>query len=270
MMPNFFRFLMSAVTDPKIALSYATRMSDAARAHGFACTIAESPRSSVAVDREPSQNPLKEYFKNNVAGPGIWKWEHYFDAYERHFSKFRGTNITVLEIGIYSGGSLPMWRQYFGEQSKIVGVDIEEACRTYEGDRISIQIGDQENRDFWSGFRKQHPEIHVLIDDGGHTPEQQMVTLEEMLPYMPTGSVYVCEDIHGATNRFSTFASSLVNNLNATESKTEDQSGFYTGEFQRTIHSLHFYPFLCVIEKQVVPIQKLEAPRQGTVWQPFL
>ena len=65
-------------------------------------------------------------------------------------------------------------------------------------------------------FRDQVPEIQILIDDCDHTPEQQMVTLEEMLPYMPCGSIYVCEDIHGLANEFMAFAVGLVNQLNAT------------------------------------------------------
>jgi len=61
-------------------------------------------------------------------------------------------------------------------------VDIEEACRVYENDWTSISIGDQADRGFWKRFKQEHPRIDVLIDDGGHQPEQQLATLEEMLP----------------------------------------------------------------------------------------
>src|SRR5215467_12872779 len=124
-------------------------------------------------------NPLASYFLSHKEGPGIWKWMHYFDIYDRHFSKFVGREVHVLEIGIYSGGSLPMWREYFGEQSHIYGVDIEEACRAYEGERIKIMIDDQADRMFWAEFKKSVPVIDILIDDGGHLAEQQLVTLEE-------------------------------------------------------------------------------------------
>src|SRR6516225_2502285 len=132
-------------------------------------------------------NPLAEYFDSIHEGPGIWKWRHYFEIYHRHLSRFVGTPVTLVEIGIYSGGSLPMWRNYFGSQSHIVGVDIEPACTKYEAEGISVVIGDQADRSFWRAFRQEFPSVDVLIDDGGHAPEQQMVTLEEMLPHIRPG-----------------------------------------------------------------------------------
>src|SRR5579863_4803659 len=46
-------------------------------------------------------NPLRSFFENHKEGRGIWKWRHYFDVYERHFSRFRGREVHVPEIGIY-------------------------------------------------------------------------------------------------------------------------------------------------------------------------
>ncbi len=217
---------------------------------------------------DSSINPLWEYFSQYRQGPGIWKWTHYFEAYHRHFERFRGQQVNLLEIGIYSGGSLPMWLSYFGDNCKVFGVDIEEVCKSYETDRIKVYIGDQEDREFWKRFREEAPEIHILIDDGGHTPEQQMTTLEEMLPYMPPGSVYMCEDIHGNSNSFAAFATALVHRLNAINS--DGQPGVAASQLQQSLHSIHFYPYLCVIEKHRLPPQKLIAPKHGTEWQPFL
>jgi hypothetical protein len=59
-------------------------------------------------------NPLRRFFEAHKRGHGIWKWNHYFEIYHRHFSKFRGREVHILEIGIYSGGSLEMWKDYFG------------------------------------------------------------------------------------------------------------------------------------------------------------
>lgn len=53
---------------------------------------------------------LFRYFVQNKSGPGIWKWRHYSLIYERHFAKTRGTEVHLLEIGVYSGDSLAMWR----------------------------------------------------------------------------------------------------------------------------------------------------------------
>ncbi len=56
---------------------------------------------------EPVPNPLRDYFEANREGPGIWRWQHYFDIYHRHFARFVGREVNVLEIGVYSGGSTP-------------------------------------------------------------------------------------------------------------------------------------------------------------------
>jgi cephalosporin hydroxylase len=159
-------------------------------------------------------NPLWTYFTNHTEGHGICKWEHYFDIYHRHFSKFVGTPVKVLEIGIYSGGSLDMWKSYFGNECQIYGVDIEEACKTYECENVTVFIGDQEDPDFWTQFNNQVQGIDILIDDGGHTPNLQMVTLEQMLPYLRPGGVYLCEDVRGIHHGFAAFASGLVTELN--------------------------------------------------------
>lgn len=220
-----------------------------------------------------SRNPLCEYFQNHTEGPGIWKWEHYFDIYHRHFAKFIGRKVDVLEIGVYSGGSLAMWQSYFGENSHIYGVDIEKACKAYENDSISVFIGDQADKAFWSTFKNSVQGIDILIDDGGHTPEQQQITLEEMLPYLRPGGVYLCEDIYGVNgvfNRFCAFATELVNELNSTNLQPGCLLQSRVTQLQSAIHSIHFYPYLVVIEKQSVSPSKLSAPKHGTEWQPFL
>src|SRR6266851_4236840 len=50
-------------------------------------------------------NPLMSYFEANIKGRGIWKWQHYFDIYHHHFSKFVGREVHIVEIGVFSGGS---------------------------------------------------------------------------------------------------------------------------------------------------------------------
>jgi hypothetical protein len=94
-------------------------------------------------------NPLRDYFDANQVGPGIWKWKHYFDAYHRHVAKYVGDPVHIVEIGVYSCGSLPMWRTYFGPDAFVYGVDIDPACRVHPGERVAVFIGDQADRSFW-------------------------------------------------------------------------------------------------------------------------
>jgi 23S rRNA U2552 (ribose-2'-O)-methylase RlmE/FtsJ len=220
------------------------------------------------------ENPLAAYFASHTEGHGIWKWQHYFDVYHRHLAKFIGCDAHVVEIGVYSGGSLDMWRQYFGPRCRITGVDIQEACRAYAGEGISIVIGDQGNRSFWSDFRRTTPPPDVVIDDGGHTPEQQRVTLEETLPYLRPGGVYICEDIHGAGNEFSAYVHALADGLNefnpAPRRPADGGAAVTAGVLQQAIRSIHFYPFVIAIEKADERVDGFVAPKHGTHWEPFL
>jgi hypothetical protein len=59
---------------------------------------------------------------------------------------------------------------------------------------IKIFIGDEEDRKFWRRFKAEVPAVDIVIDDGGHQTQQQVVTLEELLPHLRPGGVYICED----------------------------------------------------------------------------
>ncbi len=227
---------------------------------------------------DTAPNPLRAYFDAHTAGRGIWKWNHYFDIYHRHFARFRGREVHILEIGIYSGGSLDLWKDYFGPQCHVYGVDIEPACKQYEDDRTRVFIGDQADRAFWQRFKTEVPAIDILIDDGGHETEQQIVTLEEMLPHIRTGGVYLCEDVTHPFNGFAAYVFGLIDNLNHFQDAawtyhpdgTKDEVTVRATPFQRVIRSIHTYPYVTVIEKAEAPVERFLSPKHGTQWQPFL
>lgn len=217
-----------------------------------------------------ASNPLLSYFNAHREGPGITKCMHYFDIYHRHFSKFVGREVHVLEVGIYSGGSLSMWREYFGKGCRIYGVDILEECMAFKDVGIEVFIGDQADRSFWTRVKHAVPRIDILIDDGGHFPEQQRITLEEMLPYIAPGGVYLCEDILGPLNTFAAYLQGLATSLNS-DSQCEMPEGtsgwaWTACNFQATISSIHLYPFAVVIEKRERSLDQLISPKHGTQW----
>jgi hypothetical protein len=221
-----------------------------------------------------SSNPLQTYLDSHIEGRGIWKWKHYSEIHHRHFSKFIGQEVHVLEIGVHSGGSLTMWKEYFGPKCRIYGVDIHEACKVYGDDSVKIFVGDQADRNFWTLFKKEVPFLDIIIDDGGHLLHQQTVTLEELLPRLRSGGVYVCEDLVGDDNPFAAYISGLSYNLNTARSEP-DMNGHDSRlatvptHFQRSVHSVHVYPFVAVIEKTESPVSEFVAPARGTQWQPF-
>lgn len=216
---------------------------------------------------EPAPGALERYFDEYQEGPGIWKWRHYFPVYERHLCRFVGKAPVVVEIGVYSGGSLRMWRDYFGRGSRIVGVDLAPECRAYENEVTTIVTGDQSDPGVHRQVAVAAPEgIDVVIDDGGHQPHQQRAALEGLLPQLRPGGVYIVEDVLGRDNSFNAYIDGLARHL---YSYGERPYTYPTSAFQSTIDSVTRYPFVVVIEKRPAPLEQLSAPRHGTEWQPF-
>jgi hypothetical protein len=235
----------------------------------------ESRLNPIALRLPNEGNPLLKYFSEHREGRGIWKFNHYFESYERHFARFRGHEVHVLEIGVFSGGSLEMWQNYFGPDCKIYGVDIEPRCKAYETESVRVFIGDQSDRGFWKRFREEVPALDIVIDDGGHIPEQQIVSLEELLPHLRPGGVYLCEDVDQAFNEFAAYLYGLAQDLNSTQYEfnvddNERRSVSKTTPVQSAIAGIHLYPYMAVIERTSAPVFELVAPKHGSQWEPFL
>jgi hypothetical protein len=123
-------------------------------------------------------------------GRQIDKWAHYFPIYERHFEQYRNKYVRVLEIGVDHGGSLQLWKRYFGLQAVIVGVDINPECAKYTEDRIEVHTMDQcDPRIADLG------EFDIIIDDGSHILSHQKISFNHLWPNCR--GVYLIEDCHG-------------------------------------------------------------------------
>ena len=221
------------------------------------------PAVPIPAETPDAPNPLEAYFDAHTEGPGIWKWRHYFDIYERHLSRFRGQPIHLVEVGVHGGGSLQMWREYLGPDIRVSGIDIDPACRELACDGVEIFIGDQGDRAFWERFLEDAPAIDVVIDDGGHRPYQQVVTLESLLPHIRPGGTYICEDIHGPFQPFHAFVDGLTRLLSDVGLEGESNP---TSPLHQQVASIHRYPILTVIEKAVACAPDFRAARRGTEW----
>jgi len=240
------------------------------RGRSFASRWPSSSRVQPRPVASPPANPLREFFEGHREGRGIWKWTHYFELYHRYLNRFIGQDVHVLEIGIYSGGSLDMWRDYFGPACHLYGVDIEEAVRAYEDTNVHIHVGDQTDRAFWRRTLERIPSLDVVIDDGGHRPEQQIATLESVLPHIRPGGVYICEDVLRESNPFTDYVNGLCHGLNCEH--LTDGGEFIAVDptpFQAAVGGVHVHQFLVAIEMAREPPTILESVRRGTEWQPF-
>ena len=138
---------------------------------------------------------LKEIFWN--LEKGSTKWSGYFDVYEKHLSKFIGKSPRILEIGVLGGGSIEMWLKYFGQDTSVIAVDVNPECLNYKYDGdVQIIMGDQGSTEFWKQFAEENGKFDIIIDDGGHTMNQQITTLNSMFPYLNDGGVFAVEDTH--------------------------------------------------------------------------
>ncbi|HEY6720861.1 MAG TPA: class I SAM-dependent methyltransferase [Burkholderiales bacterium] len=231
-----------------------------------------SGRGALAPDATPPQaaDPIAEYYFSN-RGRLIYKWHHYFEIYHRHFEPFRGRSPVVVEIGVFHGGSLQMWRHYFGPGAHIVGIDVDPRCKQFEDESTTILIGDQADRRFLAEVRERVPHIDILIDDGGHTMTQQIVTFEELYPHIQPNGIYLCEDIHtsffpeygGGYRREGTFleySKALIDRLYGWYSK---DPALAVDELTRTTFALHFYDSVLVMEKRPI-----DAPQVSQTGQP--
>lgn len=212
---------------------------------------------------------LRDYFESNN-DRYIFKWMDYFDIYEHHFQRFVGQKVNILEVGVGHGGSLQMWKHYFGDKANIFGIDSIPACKNIEEERINIIIGDQGDRDFWKTIKPSLPEFDIIIDDGGHHMIQQIITFEEMFPVLSSHGVYLVEDLHTSYfaeyggglrkhDSFIEYSKNLIDNVNAWYSSDPQLS---VNQFTRSTWSMSYYDSVLVIEKR--PKNPPEAKSTGT------
>jgi cephalosporin hydroxylase len=207
-------------------------------------------------------NDLERYFYNNT-GRVIHKWRHYFEIYDRHFARFRFKPVVIVEIGVFKGGSLQMWKNYFGPNAQIYGIDVDPGCRIFEEEQVKISIGSQDDRQFLQAFARTVPRIDILIDDGGHTMGQQIATFEELYPHVDANGVYLCEDLHTSywgdygggykkPDTFVEYCKNFVDYLHGwhARSDTGGPTPLTVSDFTRTAHSVHFYDSVVVVEKR--------------------
>jgi len=207
--------------------------------------------------RNFSETSLLKYFLNNDKRV-ISKWLHYFEVYEFYFDRLRGKPFRMLEIGVNRGGSMQMWKEYFGDQVEIVGVDISPGCKNLEEEQIQIRIGDQGDQGFLRSIKEEYETFDVIIDDGSHFNDHQILTFKELFSTLTKNGIYVCEDCHTSywddyrggykdSRSFIEFSKELIDQVNAyhSKSKPDFSQDFYT----RNIEFIHFYDSMVVFKR---------------------
>jgi len=120
--------------------------------------------------------------------------------YQENFEPLRNKKLTLVEIGVRSGASLKLWKEFFSKRATIIGIDnfhdYNDNQIPYDKEWLSdgVQFIDadgyiQETVDKIDGG------IDILIDDGPHTSHSHQKLLELYLPKMNKGGYVIIEDI---------------------------------------------------------------------------
>lgn len=130
----------------------------------------------------------------------------YTKVYSEELSRKRFEVKHVLEIGINAGSSLRMWKAYF-PSANIVGLDSNAQALIHSEHRIMCLPADQNNaqslHEAMAKLDPDAPKFDVIIDDGSHEVEHQIVSLVTLLPFLAVGGNYFVEDIGPDTKRTS-------------------------------------------------------------------
>ena len=188
----------------------------------------------------------------------IHKWKHYFPIYERHFRDFVYKPVTFIEIGCGRGGSLQMWKRYFGPHARIVGIDILSECKQFEEDQVEIRIGAQQDLQFLESIVAEFGAPDIVLDDGSHVMSHVIASFQFLYPRVAKNGVYMVEDLHtayweeyeGGLRKPTTFielSKNLVDELNADHCR----GAVVPTDFTKTTLSMHFYDSVTVFEKGV-------------------
>jgi hypothetical protein len=185
------------------------------------------------------------------------KWDHYFPIYERHLARYVAKRVRLLEIGVFHGGSLQLWRKFFGPEAIIFGIDIDPRCASLDGPDACVRIGSQVDSRFLRSVVREMGGLDVVIDDGSHFASHQWTSFETLFPLVDANGVYITEDLHacywpayeGGLRRHGTFIEEmkgLVDDIHAWYSEAEQ----HLTDAHKTIGGIHFYDSVVVVEKK--------------------
>lgn len=129
--------------------------------------------------------------------------------YDKRLKHLRNEKLNFLEIGIWEGGSILMWHEYFSNAT-IHAADLYDYSRL-NSERIVTHIANQERED---ELRTLPKNLDIILDDGGHTMLQQQVTLKVLFnEHLKSGGLFILEDLHTSGPAYAyTHGSTSTNN----------------------------------------------------------
>ena len=124
------------------------------------------------------------------------KSQKYLNNYEDYFHLLSDKSIHLLELGVKTGGSLLMWRNYF-EKGIIVDIDSHLVQIEDPSGRIQIYTGLQQDKEFLDDIRRESaPDgFDVIIDDCSHIGELTRISFWHLFDnHLKPDGIFVLED----------------------------------------------------------------------------
>jgi hypothetical protein len=123
-------------------------------------------------------------------------FHNYTRQYNTLLNDFRDKSIKYLEIGVFNGGSIKAFRETFKKSTCILGLDIDNRCKTYEDveNNIFIEIGNATDRNFIEQITKKYGSFDIILDDGSHTNKDVIKSFELLFPLLNDNGLYIVED----------------------------------------------------------------------------
>ena len=220
------------------------------------------PKAISAVNPTETLTSIFKAHKGNNSD----KWENYLVTYSAEFDQYKKTHNTIrlLEIGVQNGGSLQIWKKYFGITSEIVGLDIDEnVCKMNLGAGIETFCFDASDREKLKTFSEDRP-FDIIIDDGSHMCAHVIESFKALFNKVKPGGIFIVEDVH--TSYYPQFGGGLraktssmkyfknlldlinifhINDEQFKSKLSEDESYFY-----KWIESIKFVDSMIIVKKR--------------------
>jgi len=118
----------------------------------------------------------------------------YVETYYNLLRDNRDIVKKVMEIGVWKGGSLKMWQDFF-PLAQIYGLDNHKEL-LFEADRIKCFFVEQkEEATLFKVIEDIGKDFDLIVDDGSHEIEDQLLSFKIFFPIIKKDGIYVIEDV---------------------------------------------------------------------------
>jgi hypothetical protein len=140
----------------------------------------------------------------------------YAPIYHALFKNLRDAPVQLLEIGIGTllpnvycsmyghdlpgyrqGASLRAWRDYFANpEAHVYGMDVQPDTMIADEPRITTMLCNSVDKHSVREALALKKRFNIVVDDGSHIAEQQILTLKNIWPFLAANGLYVIEDVN--------------------------------------------------------------------------